>query len=198
MIVGDGAQVLASYTSEDPALRGRRLPAFHVSTFGAGRVVYFAAGVDKAMFFYPDGYLRSLIANACRWAAGAVPPPVEVSGPLILTATFRRQPGKQRTIVHLLNHASSWGMHSTYQKLAPLPAELQKEYGYPDRSELRGTWPIREEIIPLHDIRVICRMPGVTRARLQPGDIDLPLKKNGGGVEVVVPKLEMHAMVVLE
>ena len=92
--VGEGGQVLATYTSDDPALRGKHLPAFHVSTFGAGRVVYFAAGVDKAMFFYPDGYLRRLIASACRWAAGDVQPAVEVNGPLILTATFRRQPAK--------------------------------------------------------------------------------------------------------
>ncbi len=196
--MGEDGQVLVTYTSDYQSLRGKRLPVFHVSTFGAGRVVYFAAGVDKAMFFYPDGYLRSLIANACRWAAGDVPPPVEVNGPLILTTTFRRQPGKHRTIVPLLNHASSWGMHSTYQKLAPVSTELQKEYGHPDRSELRGTWPTREEIIPLHDLRVLYRLPGVAQARLQAEDLELPLKKTGGNVEVSVSRLEMHAMVVFE
>ena len=34
--------------------------------------------------------------------------------------------------------------------------------------------------------------------RLQRDDIDLPLKKTEGTVEVAVPRLEMHAMVVLE
>jgi hypothetical protein len=101
-------------------------------------------------------------------------------------------------VVHLLNHASSWGLHSIYQKLAPLPSEVQKEYGFPDRSELRGTWPIREEVIPLHDVRVTCRVPGVRKATLQPGGLDLPLKPAAGGVSVVVPKVELHAMVVFE
>jgi hypothetical protein len=198
MVPDDAGQVLATYTSEDPALRGRELPAILVSEFGAGRIAYFAAGVDKAMFFYPDGACRRLLANACRWAAGSVPSPLEVKGPLILTATFRRQPRHHRTIVHLLNSASSWGLHSIYQKLTPLPAELQKEYGHSDRSELRGTWPIREEIIPLHDIRVTCRIPGLTRARLEPDGIALPITPIADGFEVIVPKVEMHAMVVLE
>jgi hypothetical protein len=57
---------------------------------------------------------------------------------------------------------------------------------------------IREESIPLHDIRVICRIPGVTRATLQPENLELPLKRGDGGVEAIVPKLEMHSMVVFE
>ncbi len=89
-------------------------------------------------------------------------------------------------------------MHSIYQKLAPLPEELQKLHGHPDRSELRGTWPTREEIIPLHDIRVICRVPGVRRATLQPEGQELQPKKIPEGLEVIVPKLEMHSMVVFE
>ena len=50
---------------------------------------------------------------------------------------------------------------------APLPDELNKQWGFPDQSELRGTWPIREEVIPLGNIKVRCRVPGVTRATLQ-------------------------------
>jgi hypothetical protein len=100
--------------------------------------------------------------------------------------------------VHLLNDHSSYGRHSIYQKVAPLPKELEMKWGFPDRSELRGTWPIREELIPLHDIRVICRIPGVTRAALEPEHIDLALRYRDGEVEVTVPKLEMHSMVVFQ
>ncbi len=89
-----------------------------------------------------------------------MPPPVEVEGPLVLAATFRRQPRQGRIVVHLLNDHSSYGRHSIYQKLAPLPKELQKSWGFPNQSELRGTWPIREEVIPLCDIKVRCRVPG--------------------------------------
>lgn len=182
----------------DPKRAGKDFPAIIASSHGKGRVVYFAAGVDKAMFFYPDAAHRRMLVNACRWATGNVEPPLEVKGPLILATTFRQQPKARRTIVHLLNHGSSWGHHSIYQKLAPLPAELEKEYGYPARSELKGTWPIREEVIPLHDIRVACRLPGIRKATLQPENLDLPLRNIKGGIEVAVPKVEMHSMVVFE
>src|SRR5579871_3473829 len=93
-------------------------PALITSTYGKGRVAYFPASIDKAMFFYPDTYMRQMLANACLWSAGDTPPSVEVQGPLILAATFRRQPDQKRIVVHLLNHGSSWGMHSIYQKLS--------------------------------------------------------------------------------
>ena len=150
------------------------------------------------MFFYPDAYMRQMLAAAARWVAHDERPPVDVEGPLILTATFAQQPIKKRTIVHLLNQASSWGMHSIYQKLAPLPEELNKQWGFPNQSELRGTWPVREEIIPLSGIRVRCRVPGVTSATLEPGAIDLPLTKTDNGLEAIVNDLGMHAMVVFE
>jgi Trehalose utilisation len=194
----DGGAIPATFQVSDPKRAGKQFPALITSSYGKGRVVYFAAGIDKAMFFYPDGALRRIFLNACRWAADGVPPPVEVEGPLILITTFRRQPKEGRTVVHLLNSASSWGQHSIYQKIAPLPEELRKEFGYPDSPELRGTWPIREEVIPLRDVRVTCRVPGVKKATLQPGNLDLPLRRVDDGVEVVVPKIEMHSMVVFE
>lgn len=195
----DGGQVISTYNANLPGEEGRqRHPAIIVSEFGKGRVVYFAASVDKAMFFYPDAYMRQMLEHAARWAAHDVPPDVEAAGPLILTATFRRQPEQKRVVVHLLNQAGSLGMHSTYQKLAPLPEELNKEWGFPNQSELRGTWPVREEIIPLSNIRVMCRVAGISKATLQPGAIDLPITKTADGVEVIVNNLGMHALVVFE
>lgn len=194
--VQNGGETLATY--DLPGKPPTRCPAIVASSYGKGRVVYFPASVDKAMFFYPDTYMRQMLANACQWVANDTPPPVEVAGPLILAVTFRRQPEAKRTVVHLLNHGSSWGMHSIYQKLAPLPEELQKQFGFPNQSELRGTWPVREEVIPLHDIKVTCRLPGVRKATLQPENLDLPLTRVPGGVQVTVPKLEMHSMVVFE
>jgi hypothetical protein len=195
----DGGQVLATYRPNLPPERAKEQhPAIIASEFGRGRVVYFPASVDKGMFFYPDGYMRQMLAAAARWVARDDRPDIDVDGPLILTATYRRQADKKRTIVHLLNQASSWGMHSIYQKLAPLPEELNKQWGFPNQSELRGTWPVREEIIPLSGIRVRCRVPGATRATLEPGSIDLPLTKTDDGLEAIVNDLGMHAMVVFE
>jgi Beta-galactosidase trimerisation domain len=194
-----GGEVLATYRANLPPERAKEQhPAIIASEYGRGRVVYFPASVDKGMFFYPDGYMREMLAHAAHWAARDERPMIEVDGPLILTTTFRRQADKKRTVVHLLNQASSWGMHSTYQKLAPLPEELNKQWGFPNQSELRGTWPVREEVIPLSGIRVRCRQPGVTKATLQPGSIDLPMTQTDDGWEVVVNNLGMHAMVVFE
>lgn len=194
-----GGRTISTYNVNLPAEKAKdRHPAIVVSQYGKGRVVYFAASVDKGMFFYPDTYMRQMLANAARWVARGVPPPVEVDGPLILTATFRRQPEQKRTIVHLLNQASSWGIHSIYQKLAPLPEELNKQWGFPNQSELRGTWPVREEVIPLSGIRVICRVPGVKKATLQPGSMDLPIARTADGVLVTVPSVGVHAMVIFE
>jgi hypothetical protein len=128
-------------------------------------------------------------------AAGRIP---QESSRLLLAATFRRQPQAGRIVVHLLNDHSSYGRHSIYQKLAPLPAELQKSWGFPNQSELRGTWPVREEVIPLCDIKVRCRVRGIKKATLQPENLPLHLNQANGAVEVTVPKLRMHSMVIFE
>ncbi|MGB9619212.1 MAG: hypothetical protein ACPL7K_02230 [Armatimonadota bacterium] len=194
----DGANVISTYKTNNPANSANSYPAIITSEYGKGRVVYFAASVDKGMFFYPDTYMRRMLANACLWAAGDVKPPMEVEAPLILTTTFRQQPDQKRYIVHLLNNASSWGQHSIYQKLAPLPEELSKQWGFPNQSELRGTYPIREEIIPLHNVKVTCRIPGVTRATLQPENLPLKFEKTSDGLVATVPEVGMHSMVVFE
>lgn len=194
----DGGDVISTYKVNDYKRANESYPAIIASDYGKGRVVYFAASVDKGMFFYPDTYMRQMLANACKWVSHDVAPPLEAKAPLILTTTFREQPAEKRYIVHLLNNASSWGQHSIYQKLAPLPEELSKQWGFPNQSELRGTYPIREEIIPLHDIKVTCRMPGITKATLQPENLPLKLEKTEDGVVATVPTVQMHSMVVFE
>ncbi|MBA3483175.1 MAG: ThuA domain-containing protein [Pirellulales bacterium] len=182
------AEILATFEGHPAAL---------ATEYRQGRVVYLPAGFDKAMFFYPETWIRQVLVNACSWA-GRGGPTLEAEGPLMLATTFRRQPAKNRIVVHLLNDASSWGRHSTYQKLAALPEELNRKWGLPAQSELRGVYPNREEVIPLTDIRVRCREPGHWRVMLQPENMPLQVKQSGDGVEVVVPQVNMHSMVVFE
>jgi hypothetical protein len=202
MLLGSSAQVrMAAGGAEVVYYREKEnapnaWPAAIVSQVGKGRVVYFPAGVDKAMFFYPAAYLRQLVRNACDWAANA-PPPLEVVAPYILATTFRAQPEKSRTVVHLLNDASSWGRHSLSQQIAPQTGDFE-DPGHPQSSDLRGTWPMREEVIPIHDVRVICRRRGVKKATQQPEGLNLPLTPVAGGVQVTVPKVDLHTMVVFE
>ena len=77
------------------------------------------------MFFYPDAYMRQLLFRACQWAAA------EDRLRLKSKARWSWPPHsasakERRTIVHLLNDHSSYGRHSIYQKLAPLPEDLRK------------------------------------------------------------------------
>ena len=155
---------------------GTRYPAMLTSTFGQGRCVYFPAAFDRGMYNYPDGYMRNLLKNAVEWA-GQTPAPIEVEGPLALTTTFRRQPASGNVVVHLLNAASSRGLHSM---------------GYENSDQ----WTNREEILPLIDIKVFCRLPNVQSARLQPEDINLPLEFVDGQIQVTVPRINMYSMVV--
>jgi hypothetical protein len=181
----DGGEPLLLMSTNENKADG--VPGMIVSSYGSGRVVYVPAGLDQAMFYYPNSYIGQLLLNAVKWSAGDSRPLLEVDAPQMLAVTYRRQPAHNRTIVHLLNDQSSYGRHSLYQKLL-----------LPDKS-LLGPWSVRREIIPLHDIKVRCRVRGVTRVTLQPENVPLQAKSlAGGGIEVVVPKLNMYSLVVFE
>ena len=54
-------------------------------------------------------------------------------------------------------------------------------------------------MIPLHDIKVRTRLPGIGRTTQQPENLPLPIRRLAdGAAEVTVPKLNMHSMVVFE
>ena len=174
----NGQTLVVMSTNENKAAAS---PGMIASTYGQGRVVYLPAGLDQAMFYYPNTYIGAMLVNAAKWAAGDSKAPLEVDAPLMLAVTYRRQPAQKRTIVHLLNDQSSYGRHSIYQKMR-----------MPDNS-LMGPWTVRREVIPLHDIKVRCRINGITKATQQPENINLPLTKlPDAGVEVVVPKVTMY------
>src|SRR6185369_10446517 len=119
-----GLEMLSSLTTVQAREGGQTLvrlgkdsaaaPGLIASTYGEGRVVYVAAGLDQAMFFFPNAFIGQMLVNATKWVAGAAKAPIETDGPLILAVTYRRQPAQRRTIVHLLNDQSSYGRHSLY------------------------------------------------------------------------------------
>lgn len=153
-----------------------RNPFIITSERGKGRVVYFASALDQAYFISPFQYQRPLMVNAIRWAAGAAVPPIEVSAPMCVQATFYQQNEGRRTIVHLLNE-----LNTTADRALP---EMNP--------------PMREEVIPLAGIKVFFRDGSIKSAMLQPEGTRLDLKRVDDGVEVTVPKLELHSMVVAE
>ncbi|MGC8864030.1 MAG: hypothetical protein ACP5R5_14835, partial [Armatimonadota bacterium] len=151
-------------------------PFLILSKTGSGRVAYFAADIGQAYFVTPYQYERKLIANSIRWAAGDNRVPVEVSAPMCVQATFYQQQDPKRIIVHLLNEINTTGGRA-------LP-ECDSS--------------MREEIVPIHDIKVVLRNRGVKRVHLEPEGLDLPVTAMPDGVQVTVPELKLHSMVVAE
>ena len=145
---------------------------------GKGRSVYFAAGIDQGYYAYPYPYQRMLIANAVRWAADEAPP-VRIEAPMALHAGFFQQTDDkgQRTIVHLLNTINSTGGAAT-----------------PGGSDV----PLREEVVPLHDVAVTFAGEKPSHVHLEPGGGALATQQVADGWRVVVPKLEVQSMVVAE
>lgn len=153
-------------------------PAVVARTHGRGRVAYFAAGLDSAYYLYPYPYQRIALRNAIEWAAAA-PAPVRVEAPMCVQANVVRQEkdGARRLIVHLFNDVNTTAHHA-------LPAD---------------DVPLREEVIPTHDIRVsFAEGYRIDRLHLEPSGEVLKDCSGGRGKSVVVPRLDVHAMVVAE
>jgi hypothetical protein len=161
---------------------GRRLadppapgPVIALNHSGAGRNAYLAADIGQAYFIAPYQYQRRLITNAVRWAAGDHPPPVRVDGPLCVQAAYYTQHDGARTVVHLLNELNTSA----------------------DRAIPENNPPQREETVPIAGVKVSLSKHAAT-AFLEPGHQPLPLTAVGRGVEAVVPRLDVHAMIVFE
>jgi hypothetical protein len=152
------------------------IPAVVSKTYGRGKVVYFAAGIDAAYYSASYPYHRLVLSKAIRWAASG-PPPVEVAAPMCVHATtVRQKKDGERLMVHLFNDVSTTAGH-----------------GHPAEEV-----PLREETLPIHDIAVRFRGFTIKRVHLEPDGVELKQDRDGDVVRVVIPKLEIHAMVVAE
>jgi hypothetical protein len=151
----------------------RGFPAFYARRFGAGRVVYFPTDITRAYFMKNSPATHALLARAVRWAAGEAPP-VEIDGNLHVEATGFVK-GKL-LYVHLLNDLGGWG------RASPTNPET---FGY------------RKDIVPLVDLPVWLNAD-VRRVRLLPGGAELPVRRVGDRRQVIVPRLELHAVLALE
>ncbi len=175
------AKVIATMTMHENA--AGEMPAVVVNRYGKGRVVYLAGGLDSAYYLYPYPYQRVMLAQAMRWAASE-PARIQIQAPMCVQATTFRQTtpldgaqgGSQRLVVHLYNDVNTAGNHAK-----------------PDEDV-----PLREEVIPISDIKVRFRGYDISRVHFEPAGIDLRVTRTDDGIEVTVPKLEIHGMVVAE
>jgi hypothetical protein len=153
------------------------LPAAVVRPVGKGKVVYFAAAVDAALWGYAYPYQRRLLARALQWAARS-PSPVSVTAPMCVQATYFVQPDKdtRRLVIHLFNGVNTTANHG-------LPA-----------MEV----PLREEVIPVHDIEVGFAKDAPKRFHCEPGNRAVEVVRDGETATVRLPPLEIHAMLIGE
>jgi hypothetical protein len=152
-------------------------PGIVTHGYGDGRVVYFAAGLDAGYYLYAYPYQRMALAGAVRWAAQGEPP-LSVEAPMCVHATLMRQrKDGERLLVHLFNDVNTTAQHA-------LPAD---------------DVPLREEVLPVHDVRIWFGPEyRLARIHLEPQGTTLEATRDARGTAVVVPRLEVHAIVVAE
>jgi hypothetical protein len=153
-----------------------RLPFLVRNTFGKGHVSYVPARIGQSYDRYSYPALRRIVANELEWVAGGKPP-VRFQAPLSVQATCWTQPvagGKPRLVIQLLNETTTQGR-----------ADVS-----------RGSWPIREEVMRLADIRI--RLEGqfaglipVTRPEGK------PLAKAADGA-YILPSLGLYQLITVE
>lgn len=153
------------------------IPAIVMGEQGKGRVVYMAAGFDAANYSYGYPYQRIVFSRAIKWAARDVAP-VEVVAPMCIQSTVFRQKAVDgdRLVVHLFN-----GINTT------------SDHGLPETDV-----PLREEIIPVSGIEVRLHKVIPKRIHLEPEGIELTAVPIESGLEVSIPPLAVHSMVVME
>lgn len=154
------------------------IPGAVAHGYGKGKVVYLPAGFDAAYYLYSYPYQRLLLRQAIDWVAPA-PPPVTVEAPMCIHATTMRQTrgANERLVVHLFNDLNTTAHHA-----------------FPNDDV-----PLREEVVPVHDIRVTFHPRYRLRhVHLEPEGRALRVHDTVAGATVTVPRLDVHAMVVGE
>ena len=162
-----------------PTASGITAPALVTNKSGAGRVAFFPAGIDQGYYAYPYPYQRMLMLNAIGWAASSQPA-IRVEAPMCVQAAyFTQQVDKKgsRTIVHLLNT-----LNTTAGQASPAGCDV----------------PLREEILPVLNVRVVFQGAAPKRVHLEPEGQDLSVEQTGAEWSVIVAKLDMQSMVVVE
>lgn len=174
---GAKADVIATLRAKSGS-NPSEIPGILSRSYGNGRVVYLATGLDSAYYLYPYPYQRLALRYAIQWAASGAPP-LAVEAPMCVHATLMRQVkgNGQRLIAHLYSDLNTTAFHA-------LPND---------------DVPLREETVPIPDIRVTFDSRyKFRRVHLEPEGRDLETHLTPQGTTVIVPRLDIHTMVVGE
>ena len=152
------------------------MPAVILNSFGKGKCAYLAAGFDAAYYLYPYPYQRVVLRTLAESVA-LEPPRVVVTAPMCVHAVSTHQSRDgERLVIHLYNDINTSAFHA-------LPDE---------------DVPLREEVLPVYDIRVVLRHYHLRRLHLEPEGTTLQARSTGDETTVTVPRLDIHTMLVGE
>jgi hypothetical protein len=160
------------------------LPGIVEHAFGKGKVIYFAPRLGQKYARFPLELWRRVLEQAVRRVANR-PPPVEVQGPLCVSAACWDQPDQDRWVVHLINDLDETGRPRIRMTLAG------------DVSTWSGNQP-RTRIIPVDGVELLIRRPGATAAHLPLEGRQLPVEKTDQGLRIKVGRVEQHCMIVIK
>ncbi len=153
---------------------GDKFSLLHTHRVGKGRVAYFPGDMGRAYFSFNHPITRLILDRSVRWAAGT-PPQIETNAPLtVQTVCFEKG---DSAIIHLVNDISSFG-----RSAAPNP----ESFGW-----------FRDEVLPVHEIAVSLR-GDFARVTLLPEGKELGIECHDGVTKTVVPRLDIHSMIVFE
>ena len=169
-----GTKILGSFKArESPDLT--ESPAIVASE--KGNVMYMAGGFDSAYYLYPYPYQRKILAQAVGLVAPD-PPGISLEAPMCVHAGFfiKDSPGGKEILLHLFNNLNTTGNHAK-----------------PDEDV-----PLREETVPVRDIRVRLNDAPNGPITWQPAGIPLKRQKDSKGVFVTIDRLDVHGILVIE
>ena len=164
---------------QDPQNGYSQIPAVVQSIFGTGKVTYFPSNWGKMYFKYGYPYLRRILIQEMLRVA-ATPPQVVVDAPMAVQANYFVQPygtSKTRTLIHLLNDASSLARASMGMNIMP----------------------IREEVLTLSDIKVRLNDSATAMRAVAVPEGNILDKTSGPGYqEFTLPKLGLYQIISIE
>ncbi|UUZ76218.1 beta-galactosidase trimerization domain-containing protein [Polaromonas sp. P1(28)-13] len=149
------------------------VPIAVYASYGEGRGILFCNQMDALFYRYGFADLGRILANAVDFALGNSKD-LEVIAPDYVDVTSMEQPG--RWLVHLINF--------------PVSKQLNTGWRHPGRN-----------LIPVADIVVRIRLAGskrIAQVRLATTEAVLAYRLDGDWVEVTVPVLDDHEIVVFE
>lgn len=176
-VIDSQAQILGTIVAKTDQ-HNTPAPAAIARKHGKGKVVYFPAGFDAAYYLYAYPYERLLLREAINWVSHK-PQGVKIKAPLCVQSNVLRQAkgGQERLLIHLFNNVNTTAFHA-------LPND---------------DVPLREETLPIYGIQIDLDSDyEYSRIHQEPEGIDLTSEKTVEGTNFVVPKLELHSIVVIE